>query len=101
MTLLSVVVVTLSIAVSVHVDPHVDNREVSVVLVPEDPQRADYWKTQSLDPQGGTFTARWPDLPKGTYAVLVQLQRYAMDGTAETGEDDPGLVLYGGAVAVK
>lgn len=102
MTLLSVLVVGLSIAVSLRVDPHAENREVSVILVPDSRLRADYWKTQSLDPDGGTFTAKWSDLPAGTYAVLVLLRRYPLDGSAdaETMSESAGTSLYAGAYLV-
>jgi hypothetical protein len=101
-TILSVFVAGLSIAVSLAIDPHADNREVSVILVPEDRQRADYWKTQSLDREGGTFTARWDDLPAGTYAVMVLLRRYPLDGSADEVEvsESAGEYLYAGAYAV-
>lgn len=100
MTILPVLVVALSLSVTVSVDPHVENREVSVILIPVDRVHADYWKTQSLDDEGGTFTAKWADLPKGTYDVLALLQRYAMDGSEGCSAESTGFYLSGGRVTV-
>jgi len=101
MTILSVVVVAVSLSVTLTVDPHVDNREVSVILTPDDPKRSDLWKTQTLEVKGGTLTARWTDLRPGTYAVQALLQRYPMDGSpAPQSEESRGLYLYAGVVAV-
>ena len=73
MTIVQVVVLLWSLAVTIDVPAHPSNVEVSVVLTPERKDRADLWKTQTLEGAGGRFVAAWPDLEPGAYAVSVVL----------------------------
>ena len=75
MSLLAVVA-TAVLSITVAVAPHPDNLEVQVILTSSDPKRSDEWKTQTLTPEGGIYTATWDDLPPGRYSITVALARW-------------------------